>query len=76
MNFYLFRQAKIKSPAHIALGAAALNTVYQTFGLGFPILFNLSTLINKTALNTIPTLYVVQIDRHCMPQTLKQPSIH
>ena len=29
-------QAKIKSPAYIALGAAALHTVYQTFDPDFP----------------------------------------
>ena len=29
-------QAKIKSPAYIALGAAALQTVYQTFDPDFP----------------------------------------
>ena len=60
-------QAKIKSPAYIALGAAALHTVHQTFDPGFPISFHLSTLTTKTAAKTIPTLYVVQKDRHCMP---------
>ena len=29
-------QAKIKSPAYIALGAAALQTVYQTFDPIYP----------------------------------------
>ena len=51
-------QAKIKSPAYIALGAAALHTVYQTFNPDFPISFHLSTLATKTAANTILTLYV------------------
>ena len=60
-------QAKIKSPAYIALGAAALHTVYQTFDPDFPISFHLPTLATETAANTIPTLYVVQKDRHCMP---------
>ena len=60
-------QAKIKSPAYIALGAAALHTVYQTFNPDFPISFHLSTLATKTAANTIPTLFVIQKDRHCMP---------
>ena len=32
-------QAKIKSPAYIALGAAALQTVYQTFDPDLPITF-------------------------------------
>ena len=36
-------QAKIKSPAYIALGAAALHTVYQTFDPDFPVLFHLPT---------------------------------
>ena len=60
-------QAKIKSPAHITLGAAALHTVYQTFNPDFPISFHLSILATDTAANTILTLYVVQKDRHCMP---------
>ena len=60
-------QAKIKSPAYIALGAAALQTVYQTFDPDLPISFHLPTLATKTAANTILTLYVVQKDGHCMP---------
>ena len=60
-------QAKIKSPAYIALGAAALHTVYQTLDPDFPTSFHLSTLATETAANTIRTLYVVQEDRHCMP---------
>ena len=62
-------QAKIKSPAYIALGAAALHTVYQTFDTDFPISFHLPTLATETAANTIPTLYVVQKDRNCMPNS-------
>ena len=58
-------QAKIKRPAYIALGAAALQTVYQTFDPDFPVSFHLPTLATETA--TIPTLYVIQKDRHCMP---------
>ena len=60
-------QAKIKSPAYIALGAAALQTVYQTFNPDFLISFYLPTLATETAANTIPTLYVIKKDRHCMP---------
>ena len=60
-------QAKIKSPAYIALGAAALQTVYQTFNPDFPESFHLPTLATKTAANSIPTLYMFQKDRHCMP---------
>ena len=49
-------QAKIKSPAYIALGATALQTIYQTFNPDFPVLFHLPTLTTKTAANTIPML--------------------
>ena len=49
------------------MGATALDTIYQTFDPDFPISFHLSTLATETAANTIPTLYVVQKDRHCMP---------
>ena len=60
-------QAKIKSPAYIALGAAALQTVNQTFDPDFPVTFHLLMLTTKTDTNTILTLYVIQEDRHCMP---------
>ena len=60
-------QAKIKSPAYIALGAAALQTVYQTFDPDLPVTFHLPRLTMKTDTNTIPTLFVIQEDRHCMP---------
>ena len=51
-------QAKIKSPAYIALGAAALHTVYQAFDPDFPVSFHLPTLATKTATNIILMLYV------------------
>ena len=60
-------QAKIKSPAYIALGATALQTVNQTFDPDSPITFHLKMLTTKTDTNTIPTLFVIQEDRHCMP---------
>ena len=60
-------QAKIKSPAYIALGAAALHTVYQTFNPDFPVTFHLLILTTETATNSTLTLYVIQKDRHCMP---------
>ena len=59
-------QAKIKSPAYIALGTTALQTVYQTFDPDFPVTFHLSMLTTKTDTNTIPMLHVIQEDRHCM----------
>ena len=60
-------QAKIKSPAYIAPGATALQTVYQTFDPVLPVTFHLPRLTTKTDTNTIPTLFVIQEDRHCMP---------
>ena len=59
--------AKIESPVYIALGATALQTVYQNFDADFPVTFHLLTLTTKTDTNTIPTLCVIQEDRHCMP---------
>ena len=66
-NKVLAFQAKIKSPAYIALGATALQTVYQTFDPDLPITFHLLMLTTKTDTNTIPTLFVIQEDRYCMP---------
>ena len=60
-------QAKIKSLAYIALGAAALQTEYQTFDPDLPVTFHLPTLTTKTDTNTILTLFVIQEDRHCIP---------
>ena len=60
-------QAKIKSLSYIGLGAVALQTVYQTFDPDLPITFHLPALTSKPATNTIPTLFVIQGDRHCMP---------
>ena len=60
-------QAKIKSPAYIALGAAALQTVYQTFDPDLPVTFHLLALTTEPPTNTIPNLFVIQGDRHCMP---------
>ena len=53
--------------AYITLGLAALYTVYQTFDPGFQILFHLSPLQVSADKGTIPTLYVIQTGRHCMP---------
>ena len=47
-------QAKFKSPAYIALGAAALQTVYQTFDPDLPATFHLLALTTKPSTNTIP----------------------
>ena len=60
-------QAKFKNPAYVALGAAALKTVYQTFDPDLPVTFHLPVLTTKPSTNTIPMLFVIQEDRHCMP---------
>ena len=60
-------QAKFKSPAYIALGATALQTVYQTFDPDLPVTFHLPVLTTKSSTNIIPTLFVIQGDRHFMP---------
>ena len=62
-------QAKTKSPTYIALGAAALQTVYQTFDPDLPITFHLPMLTTETDINIILILFVIQEDRHCMPTT-------
>ena len=48
------------------MGPTALHTIYQTFDPGFPVSFHLSSLTTATTIWTIPTLHVVQKDRHCM----------
>ena len=58
---------KIQDTAYIALGPAVLSTVHQTFDPGFPVLFHLSSLQASATKGTIPTLYTIQRDRHCMP---------
>ena len=49
------------------MGAAALQTEYQTFDPDFPVTFHLPMLTTETAANTILTSCVIQKDRHCMP---------
>ena len=58
---------KIRDTAYIALGPEALRTVHQTFDPGFQVLFHLSSLQASATIGTIPTLYIMQRDRHCMP---------
>ena len=60
-------QAKFKSPAYIALGATALQAVYQTFDPDLPVTFHLLALTTQPSTNTIPMLFVIQGDRHCIP---------
>ena len=60
-------KAQIHDVAYITLGSTALQTVQQTFDPGFQVLFHLSSLQVLAEKGTIPTLYVIQTGRHCMP---------
>ena len=63
-------KAKIQSCAYLQLGEKALQTVHQTFEPNIPVILHLPALTNTTAdTDTIPTLFVIQEGRHCMPTT-------
>ena len=59
-----------KSCAYLQLGEKTLQTVHQTFEPNIPVMLHLPALTNTTAdTDTIPTLFVIQEGRHCMPTT-------
>ena len=60
-------KAKIKSHAYLQLGEKALQIVHQTFEPNIPLILHL--LHTTVDTDTIPTLYVIQEGRHCMPTT-------
>ena len=62
-------KAKIKSQAYLKLGVKALQTVHQTFDHHIPVILHLSALTTTMDIDTIPTLFVIQEGRHCMPTT-------
>ena len=63
-------RAKIKSCAFLQLGEKALQTVHQTFKPNIPVRHHLPALTNTTVdTDSIPTLFVIQEGRHCMPTT-------
>ena len=63
-------KAKIKSRTYLQLGEKALQTVHQTFEPNIPVIFHLPALTNTTVdTDSIPTLFVIQEGRHCMPTT-------
>ena len=63
-------KAKIKSCAYLQLGEKALQTVHQTFEPNIPVIMHLLALTNTTVdTDSIPTLFVIQEGRHCMPTT-------
>ena len=62
-------KAKIKSQAYLQLGTKTLQTVHQTFDPDIPAIFHLPALTTSTDTETIPTLFVIQEGRHCIPTT-------
>ena len=62
-------KAKIKSQAYLQLGVKALQTVHQTFDPHIPVILHLPALTTTMDTDTIPTLFVIQEGRHCMPTT-------
>ena len=62
-------KAKIKSRAYLQLGVKTLQNVHQTFEPNIPVILHLLALTRTTDTDTIPTLFVIQEGRHCMPTT-------
>ena len=62
-------KAKIKSRAYLQLGAKTLQTVHQTFDPDIPVILHLLALTTTMDTDTIPTLFVIQEGRHCIPTT-------
>ena len=62
-------KAKIKSRAYLQLGTKTLQIVHQTFDPNIPVILHLPALTTITDTDTIPTLFVIQKGRHCMPTT-------
>ena len=62
-------KAKIKSHAYLQLGVKTLQIVHQTFEPNIPVILHLPALNTTTDTDTIPTLFVIQEGRHCMPTT-------
>ena len=58
---------QIHNIAYITLGKSSLRTIQQAFDPGLPVSFHLTLLQTSAEKGTIPTLYVIQTDRHCMP---------
>ena len=62
-------KAKIKSCAYLQLGVKALQTVHQTFDPNTPVILHLLALTTTMDTDSIPTLFVIQEGRHCIPTT-------
>ena len=62
-------KAKIKSRVYLQLGAKTLQIVHQTFNPDIPVILHLLALTTTMDADTIPTFFVIQEGRHCMPTT-------
>ena len=62
-------KAKIKSCAYLQIGIKTLQIVHQTCEPNIPVILHLLALITTMDTDTIPTLFVIQEGRHCMPTT-------
>ena len=62
-------KAKIKGRAYLQLGTKTLQIAHQTFDPDIPVILHLPALTTTTDTDTIPTLFVIQEGRHCMPTT-------
>ena len=69
-------KGKIKSRAYLQLGTKTLQIVHQTFDPDIPVILHLPALTTTTDTDTIPTLFVIQEGRYCMPTlTMPHPKI-
>ena len=62
-------KAKIKSCAYLQLGVKTIQIIHQTFEPNIPVILHLLVLTTTMDTDTIPTLFVIQEGRHCMPTT-------
>ena len=62
-------KAKIKNRANLQLSTKTSQIVHQTFDPDIPVILHLPALTTTTDTDTIPTLFVIQGGRHCMPTT-------
>ena len=62
-------KTKIKSQPYLQLGAKTLQIVHRTFDPDILVILHLLALTTTMDTYTIPTLFVIQEGRHCMPTT-------
>ena len=66
---YLNLKPKLKAEHTYNWAPKPLQTVHQTFDPNIPVILHLPALSTTTDTDTIPTLFVSQEGRHCMPTT-------